>query len=165
VKKFNWTIKFDRMKAVGAIDLGTTSQRFIIFDEKLRHVATHQTDYTQISLNPGWTEQDPMEVLNVTIDCMKKALHSARNIHPELTISCLGITNQRETTLVWDKETGKPLHNAIVWHDTRTKDLVEKIIAKCGDKDVLRSKCGLPISTYFSALKLKWIIENVFQSL
>lgn len=101
-----------------------------------------------------------MEVYKVTLDCLEDSLKHAQNVHKDLKISSIGITNQRETTLVWDSETGLPLHNAIVWHDTRTKEVVEKLIKENG-QDCLRELCGLPISTYFSAVKLKWLLENV----
>lgn len=101
-----------------------------------------------------------MEVYKITLECIEKSISHAKNLHEDLKISTIGITNQRETTIVWDSETGLPLHNAIVWHDTRTKQIVDKLIKEKG-QDCLRDLCGLPISTYFSSVKLKWLLENV----
>jgi len=149
---------------IGIIDLGTTSTRFIIFDGTLTQISCCQLEHEQITLHPGWTEHDPLEIWKNTLTCIKNAVEA---LTVELStiqfqISCIGITNQRETTLVWSKSSGKPLHNAIVWNDTRTVELVEKCISTNKmNKDQLRSLTGLPISTYFSGLKLKWLIENV----
>ncbi|GJJ75318.1 glycerol kinase [Entomortierella parvispora] len=147
---------------VGAIDNGTTSSRFLIFDENGNLVIGHQLEYRQIFSQSGWVEQDPMDILGSVISCIEGALrkfklqgNDARNLKG------IGITNQRETTVVWDRNTGKPLHNAIVWSDTRTQDIVKKLAGPDeGGADALRDICGLPITTYFSAVKLRWLLEN-----
>ncbi|BAL81566.1 glycerol kinase GlpK [Caldisericum exile] len=145
-------------KFVGAIDQGTTSTRFIIFDRFGNPVEKSQIEHKQIFPKPGWVEHDPVEIWENTKFVIRDVIER-KGISP-CEIASIGITNQRETTIVWDKNTGKPFYNAIVWQDTRTKDGVEKLI-KDGFDDWFRIKTGLPISTYFSALKLKWILENV----
>lgn len=148
------------MKYIGSIDLGTTSTRFILYSsDKLVPVKSCNMEYTQIKPQPGWNEHDPIEVLETTKKCFKKVLKEAQ-VEPS-QLECIGITNQRETTIVWDSKTGKPLYNAIVWNDTRTSKLVSQLINKCGGKDALRERCGLPISTYFSGIKLRWMIDHI----
>ncbi|XP_064642243.1 glycerol kinase-like [Lineus longissimus] len=154
----------DRHPLVGAVDEGTSSTRFLIFDSKTAELLTyHQCEFPQIYPKEGWVEQDPIEILKAVYECIEKAVENlkALNIDPG-DIKTIGVTNQRETTVVWDKITGKPLHNAIVWLDLRTSSTVKKLLAKTPgeNKDYLRPKCGLPISTYFSALKLRWLIDN-----
>ncbi|KAF9384451.1 Glycerol kinase [Podila verticillata] len=147
---------------VGAIDNGTTSSRFLIFDEKGHLVIGHQLEYRQIYLHPGWVEQDPMDILSSVVACIDGALRKfGLQGHDIRKFKGIGITNQRETAVVWDRTTGKPLHNAIVWSDTRTKDIVTRL-AESSDKgaDALKEVCGLPITTYFSAVKLRWLLEN-----
>ncbi|XP_069114866.1 glycerol kinase 3-like [Argopecten irradians] len=120
-------------------------------------------DFDLLSRSQGWVEEDPIEILASVLTCMQKAVNNlnALNISPA-SIKTIGITNQRETTVVWDKLTGKPLYNAIVWLDMRTAGTVDILVNKTPqkDKDYLRPKCGLPITTYFSAVKLRWLIDN-----
>jgi glycerol kinase len=145
-----------------SIDLGTTSTRSLVFDEKLQVISSSQQEYTQYHENPGWTDQNPQEVLEKTLETVNTAILEAKQKYENCKIISIGITNQRETTLVWDKETGEALHNAIVWHDTRTSYIIDDLIKKNnGDKFTFQKKCGLPLSTYFSASKLKWLVENV----
>jgi len=145
-------------KYVAAIDQGTTSTRFIVFDHGGKVVAVDQKEHRQIFPKPGWVEHDPLEIWKNTLDVMNGAMQ-ARGI--ECTdITAIGITNQRETTVVWDKVTGKPVHNAIVWQDTRTDAICAKL-AKTGGQDRFRKKTGLPLATYFSGPKIKWILDNV----
>eukprot|EP00871_Galdieria_phlegrea_P005626 jgi/Galph1/6064/GphlegSOOS_G4725.1 len=144
---------------VGAVDQGTTSTRFMVFDRQGEPVAYHQVEHKQIYPQPGWVEHDPIEIINNTILCIDETVQKceAKGIQRS-QIKTIGITNQRETTVVWDKYTGKPLFNAIVWLDTRTRETCERLGK---DRDRFRSLCGLPVSTYFSGVKLRWIIDNV----
>ena len=143
---------------VAAIDQGTTSTRFIIFDHAGRIVAVDQQEHKQIYPRPGWVEHDPLEIWERTQEVMRAALSQAGIDSSEL--AAVGITNQRETTVVWEKATGKPVCNAIVWQDTRT-DAICNELAKNGGQDRLRAKTGLPLATYFSGPKIKWILDNV----
>ena len=143
---------------VGAIDQGTTSTRFMIFDRKAEVVASHQKEHQQIYPKPGWVEHDPMEIWERTQEVIRGAMEQAGIQAKDL--AAVGITNQRETTLVWNKKTGKPYHNAIVWQDTRTSRISHEL-AEDGGQDRFRGKTGLPLSTYFSGPKLKWLLENV----
>ena len=143
---------------VGAIDQGTTSTRFIVFDQKGDMVALAQKEHRQIYPQPGWVEHDPMEIIGNTRDVVAAALAKADLRASDL--AAVGITNQRETTILWDKKTGKPLCNALVWMDTRTAALVTNL-ARDGGQDRFRLKTGLPLATYFSGLKLRWILDNV----
>ncbi|KAF8932407.1 Glycerol kinase, partial [Dissophora ornata] len=147
---------------VGAIDNGTTSSRFLIFDEKGGLVIGHQLEYRQIFPQPGWVEQDPMDILDSVVTCIDAALRKFElQGHHIKNLKGMGITNQRETVVVWDKNTGKPLHNAIVWSDTRTKDIVRELTESSElGADALMQTCGLPITTYFSAVKLRWLLDN-----
>jgi len=145
-------------KYVAAIDQGTTSTRFIIFDHQGNIVAVDQKEHQQIYPKPGWVEHDALEIWSRTQEVIQGAL-SKGNISPK-DIAAIGITNQRETTVVWDKDTGKPIHNAIVWQDTRTDAIINEL-AKDGGQDRFRLKTGLPLSTYFSGPKLKWILDHV----
>lgn len=145
-------------KYVVAIDQGTTSTRCMLFDHEGKSVAVSQMEHEQIYPKPGWVEHDPLEIWARTQDVVKKALESA-NAKPE-DISAVGITNQRETTVVWDKTTGKPVYNAIVWQDTRTDKIVNEL-SKNGGQARFQAKVGLPLATYFSGPKVKWILENV----
>ncbi|HZL83423.1 MAG TPA: glycerol kinase GlpK [Candidatus Deferrimicrobium sp.] len=145
-------------KYVGAIDQGTTSTRFMIFDHAGQVIGIDQKEHEQIFPKPGWVEHDAMEVWAAVQAVIAGALAKA---HVDVKdLAAVGITNQRETTLVWDKNTGKPIHNAIVWQDTRT-DLICNELAKVGGQDRLRAKVGLPLATYFSGPKIKWILDNV----
>lgn len=150
---------------VGAIDEGTSSARFLVFVAETAEVLTfHQLDIKQICPQEGWVEQDPFEILHSTIECINVTVDNLRklDINPN-DIVATGITNQRETTLVWDPVTGEPLYNAIVWLDVRTKETVNKLIEQSREKNAecIKHLCGLPISTYFSGTKLRWLIDNV----
>ncbi len=143
---------------VGAIDQGTTSTRFLIFDRKGAIVGSAQKEHEQIYPRPGWVEHSASEIWRNTVSTIADALESARLTASDL--AAVGVTNQRETTLLWDRRTGEPLCNAIVWQDTRTDTLVSEL-GRDGGQDRLRGKTGLPLATYFSALKLRWLLENV----
>ncbi|WP_029003116.1 glycerol kinase GlpK [Azorhizobium doebereinerae] len=145
-------------KYVGAIDQGTTSTRFIVFDRKGRIVSTAQREHEQIYPRPGWVEHNPLEIWLNTRTVIFDALER-RGLSPS-DLAAVGVTNQRETALLWDRKTGEPLYNAIVWQDTRTDQLVARYAAE-GGQDRLRAKTGLPLATYFSGLKLHWILANV----
>ena len=145
-------------KYVGAVDQGTTSTRFMIFNHSGQVVGIHQLEHEQIYPKPGWVEHNPMEIWERTQQVIKGALEKAGIDASEL--AAIGVTNQRETTIVWDRKTGKPFYNAIVWQDTRTKDICDAL-AKDGGQDRFRAKVGLPLATYFSGPKIKWILENV----
>jgi len=145
-------------KYAAAIDQGTTSTRFMIFDHAGRVVSVDQKEHEQIYPKPGWVEHNPMEIWERTQAVIHGALAKA-NIAP-MDIAAVGITNQRETTVVWEKATGKPVYNAIVWQDTRTDEICNAL-AKDGGQDRFREKVGLPLATYFSGPKVKWILDNV----
>jgi glycerol kinase len=145
-------------KYVAAIDQGTTSTRFMIFDHAGKVIAVDQKEHEQIYPQPGWVEHDPMEIWERTRDVITGALAKG-NVAPD-DLAAVGVTNQRETTVVWDKETGKPVHNAIVWQDTRTANICAKL-AGDGGQNRFRRKVGLPLATYFSGPKIKWILDNV----
>ena len=149
----------DRMaRYVGAIDQGTTSSRFIVFDRRGAIKAIAQREHEQIFPKPGWVEHNPNEIWHNTKLVMRDALRQA-DIEPK-DLAAIGITNQRETTLIWDRTTGKPLHNALVWQDTRTDKMVAAF-AKAGGRDRFRALTGLPLASYFAGLKLKWLLDNV----
>ena len=141
-----------------AIDQGTTSTRFMIFDHKGAVVGIDQKEHEQIYPKPGWVEHDPMEIWQATQDVIKGAI--AKYKIDIKDIAACGITNQRETTVVWEKATGKPIHNAIVWQDTRTDKICNELAAD-GGQDRFREKVGLPLATYFSGPKVKWMLDNV----
>ncbi len=143
---------------VGAIDQGTTSTRFFVFDHDARVVAHHQMEHTQVLPRPGWVEHNPLEILERVRTVMATALSEARLTASDL--AALGITNQRETTVVWDRSTGLPYMNAIVWQDTRTDRAISEIERR-GGAPTVREKTGLPPATYFSAAKIQWILQNV----
>ena len=143
---------------VGALDQGTTSTRFMIFDHSGQVVAIDQKEHEQIYPRPGWVEHDPIEIWDRCVDVTRGALKKAGIAASDL--AAVGITNQRETAVVWDRKTGKPIHNAIVWQDTRTDQIVNEF-ARDGGQDRLRDKVGLPLATYFSGPKVKWMLENV----
>ncbi len=145
-------------KYVGAIDQGTTSTRFMVFDHAGRVVSMHQLEHEQIYPRPGWVEHDPLEIWERTQQVIRGALEKTRIAPTEL--AAIGVTNQRETTIVWDKRTGKPFYNAIVWQDTRTKAICDDL-AREGGQDRFRAQVGLPLATYFSGPKIKWILDNV----
>jgi len=145
-------------KYVGAVDQGTTSTRFVIFNRKGEMIAMDQVEHKQIYPKPDWVEHNPEEIKNNAFQVIKAAMQKA-NIHPE-ELAAIGITNQRETTVVWDRHTGKPYYNAIVWQDTRTNEICKRLAVN-GDMGCFREKVGLPLTTYFSGPKIKWILENV----
>jgi len=145
-------------KYVGALDQGTTSTRFMIFDHAGAVVAVDQKEHEQIYPKPGWVEHDANEIWTRCQDVIKGALAKAGIKATDL--AAVGITNQRETAVVWDRKTGKPVYNAIVWQDTRTADICAALAAD-GGSDRLRPKTGLPLATYFSGPKIKWILDNV----
>jgi glycerol kinase len=145
-------------KYVGAIDQGTTSTRFMVFDGAGRIVCVAQKEHRQIFPKPGWVEHDPAEIWRRTEEVIREAMEK-RRLKPA-DLAAIGITNQRETTLVWDWKSGKPITNAIVWQDTRVGEDVAEF-AKSGGQDRFRAQTGLPLSTYFSGLKLRWILKNV----
>lgn len=145
-------------KYVMALDAGTTSNRCILFTEKGEIASVAQKEFTQIFPKPGWVEHDANEIwstqLGVAVEAMSKI-----NAKPE-DIAAIGITNQRETTIIWDKETGEPIHNAIVWQCRRTSDYCDKL-REAGHVDMFRDKTGLVIDAYFSGTKVKWLLDNV----
>lgn len=143
---------------VGALDQGTTSTRFMIFDHSGGVVGIDQKEHEQIYPKPGWVEHDALEIWTRCQEVIKGALQKTGLKASDL--AAVGITNQRETAVVWDKTTGKPVHNAIVWQDTRT-DTICNELAKDGGQDRFRAKVGLPLATYFSGPKVKWLLENV----
>ena len=142
----------------GALDQGTTSTRFMIFDHSGKVVGIDQKEHEQIYPKPGLVEHDPMEIWQRSEDVITGGLKKAKIKASDL--AAVGITNQRETTVVWEKSSGKPVYNAIVWQDTRT-DKICNDLAKDGGQDRFRSKVGLPLATYFSGPKIKWILDNV----
>jgi glycerol kinase len=143
---------------LGAIDQGTTSTRFIVFDRSGRIVSCEQREHAQIYPRPGWVEHDAEEIWRRTQEVIASALEQRALTASDL--AAVGITNQRETTVLWDRRTGQPIHNAIVWQDTRVADDVAAL-AREGGQDRFRARTGLPLSTYFSALKIRWMLENV----
>ena len=142
---------------VGAIDQGTTGTRFMVFDHSGQVVANAYEKHEQIYPEPGWVEHDAQEIWENTKDVMTKGLADA-GIDAE-QLEALGVTNQRETTVLWDAHTGKPIHNAIVWQDRRTTDRVEELVDE-GWKDTIREKTGLEVDAYFSGTKAEWLLEN-----
>jgi glycerol kinase len=144
-------------KYVGAIDQGTTSSRFIVFDQQGSIIAVAQKEHAQIYPQPGWVEHSPVEIARNTDEVIAAALHKGKLTARDLV--AVGITNQRETTVVWDRS-GAPVHNALVWQDTRVDPLVA-FYAGQGGKDRFRAATGLPLASYFSGLKLKWVLDNV----
>ena len=145
------------MTYIGALDQGTSSTRFMIFDAEARVIASHQLEHKQILPNPGWVEHDGAEIWMRTQEVIEGALSKAGIKATELT--AIGITNQRETTIAWDVTTGKPLHNALVWQDTRTAELMDNLSQS--QKELIIHRTGLAIAPYFSASKMKWLIQNV----
>ncbi|MGJ7440156.1 glycerol kinase GlpK [Aquipuribacter sp. MA13-6] len=143
---------------VGAVDQGTTSSRFMIFDHGGNERGKYQLEHEQILPQAGWVEHNPVEIWERTSSVIKTALNRAGLTGSDL--AALGITNQRETTVVWDRRTGRPYYNAIVWQDTRTDRIASKL-DRDGRGDVIRQKAGLPPATYFSGGKIQWILENV----
>uniref|UniRef100_A0A673C2G4 glycerol kinase n=1 Tax=Sphaeramia orbicularis TaxID=375764 RepID=A0A673C2G4_9TELE len=150
---------------VAAIDQGTSSTRFLVFNSKTSELLSHhQVEIKQSFPKEGWVEEDPKEILQSVYECMERTCEKLTQLNIDISnIKAIGVTNQRETTIVWDKETGEPLYNAIVWLDLRTQSTVEHLINKTPgrNKNHLKHKTGLPISTYFSAVKLRWLMDNV----
>ena len=141
-----------------SLDQGTTSSRALIFDSNAHVIASRQEEFRQIYPEPGWVEHDPMEILNSQISVLKGVIERGK-ISPS-DIKAIGITNQRETTIVWDKLTGRPVYNAIVWQCRRTSEYCSSL-ADEGYSEIIREKTGLVIDSYFSATKVRWILENV----
>uniref|UniRef100_A0A3B3Q7U3 glycerol kinase n=1 Tax=Paramormyrops kingsleyae TaxID=1676925 RepID=A0A3B3Q7U3_9TELE len=150
---------------VAAIDQGTSSTRFLVFNAKTAELLSHhQVEIKQSFPKEGWVEEDPKEILHSVYECMERTCEKMTQLNIDISnIKAIGVTNQRETTLIWDKMTGEPLYNAIVWLDLRTQSTVERLISKTPgrNKNHLKHKTGLPISTYFSAVKLRWLLDNV----
>jgi len=153
-------------KYVAAIDQGTTSTRCILFDHAGNIVAVDQKEHEQIYPKPGWVEHDAMEIWERTQRVIREALEKSGADVAD--IAAIGVTNQRETAVVWERETGRPVHNAIVWQDTRTDAICNELVDSGGastslgtGQDRLRAKTGLPLATYFSGPKIKWILDNV----
>ena len=143
---------------VAAVDQGTTSTRFMVFDARGNVVAVDQKEHRQIFPRPGWVEHDPLEIWERTREVIQGALQRFNIKRTDL--AAVGITNQRETTLVWNRRTGQPYYNAIVWQDTRT-DITCNTLAQEGGQDRFRPKTGLPLATYFSGPKIQWLLDNV----
>jgi glycerol kinase len=143
---------------IGAIDQGTTSTRFLILDRTGNLVAASQKEHRQIYPQPGWVEHDPDEIWLRTREVIAEALQQ-RGLQAR-DLAAVGITNQRETTVLWNRQTGRPLHNALVWQDTRVGDAVAEM-ARAGGLDRFRGATGLPLSTYFSSLKIRWLLDHI----
>src|SRR5690348_9480168 len=143
---------------VGALDQGTTSTRFMVFDQNGKTCASAQKEHRQIYPKPGWVEHDPDEIWTRTREVIGEAMAQGQ-LRPA-DLAGIGITNQRETTVVWERKTGRPLHNALVWQDMRVADAVSEF-SRDGGPDRFRRKTGLPLSTYFSGLKLRWLLNCV----
>ncbi len=145
-------------KYVGAIDSGTTSTRFMLFDRSGAIVAYDQREHRQIFPQSGWVEHDPLEIWERTQQVIATTLDKA-DVHPE-EIAAIGVTNQRETTVLWDRETGEPIHNAIVWQDTRTAGICREL-EEAGHGPLFHRRTGLPLATYFSGPKIRWLLDHV----
>ena len=145
-------------KYILTIDQGTTSTRAIIFDDKSQVVGLKQMEFLQICPHSGWVEHNPEEIWETTYQVIKGALNSSNLKLSD--ISGIAITNQRETTIIWDKKTGKPVYNAIVWQSRQSQDICDELINR-GYSDFIQAKTGLIINPYFSASKIKWIFDNV----
>ena len=146
------------MKYILALDQGTTSSRAIIFDKKGNIISVAQKEFTQYFPKPGWVEHDPLEIWYTQAGVSAEAI-AKKGLNIE-NIAAIGITNQRETVVVWNKTTGKPVYNAIVWQDKRTSSYCDEL-KKQGKNDIIREKTGLVIDSYFSGTKVKWILDNV----
>jgi len=143
---------------LGALDQGTTSTRFIVFDRNAKVVSMAQQEHQQIYPRPGWVEHDPEEIWRSTQQVIAQAMQQ-RGLRSS-DLAAVGITNQRETTILWNQKTGRPAYNAIVWQDTRVEDAVAAF-SHDGGQDRFRQKTGLPLATYFSGLKIRWILNHV----
>ena len=145
-------------KYAAAVDQGTTGTRFMVFSHDGKVVSSEYLEHEQIYPQPGWVEHNPMEIWDKTQQVIKGAM--AKKAITADEISGIGVTNQRETTVVWDKKTGNPVHNAIVWQDTRTRDICQKLIDEKFEP-VVKRKTGLVVATYFSGPKIQWILDHV----
>jgi len=145
-------------KLILSIDQGTTSSRSILFDLNGKKIFSSQYEFRQIFPNLGWVEHNPEEIWKVTLRTIKEAIKKSKRL--KFKIISIGITNQRETTILWDKNTGKPVYNAIVWQDRRTNKICENL-KKRKLENLFRYKTGLFIDPYFSATKVKWILDNI----
>src|SRR5881275_1402813 len=143
---------------IGALDQGTTSTRFMVFDSAGQVVSVAQREHRQIYPQPGWVEHDPEEIWRAARDVMQETTAARGLTAPDF--AAIGITNQRETTVVWNRTTGKPISNAIVWQDRRTSDYCQSLVKKGEDKKI-REKTGLITDAYFSATKIKWILDHI----
>src|SRR5690606_13599143 len=141
-----------------SLDQGTTSSRAILFNKQGEVVSIAQKEFNQIYPSPGWVEHNPLEIWSTQLGVATEAVSKA-GLQPS-QIAAIGITNQRETTVVWDRRTGKPIFNAIVWQDRRTASFCDQLKLE-GHEDLIRDKTGLLIDSYFSATKIRWILENV----
>src|SRR6185369_12039650 len=146
------------MRHVLALDQGTTSSRAIIFDEAGNAVASAQREFQQHYPQPGWVEHDPDEIFRSQRDCARQVLRES-GLTAEAIVTC-GITNQRETTLVWDRQTGQPIHRAIVWQDRRTAPFCQEL-KDVGAESLVRERTGLVLDPYFSGTKIAWILDNI----
>ncbi|XP_008053562.1 glycerol kinase 2-like, partial [Carlito syrichta] len=149
---------------VGSVVQGTSSTRFLVFNSKTSELLSHhQVELTQEFPREGWVEQDPKEILQSVYECMARTCEKLRDLNVDTSsIKAVGVSNQRETTVIWDRLTGEPLYNAVVWLDLRTQATVEALSKKIpGNNNFVKSKTGLPLSTYFSAVKLRWMLDNV----
>jgi len=142
---------------VGALDQGTTSTRFMVFDRGGNEISRHQLEHQQILPQPGWVEHDPLEIAARSDEVIARAMRNA-NI-TAVDLAAIGVTNQRETTIVWNPKTGQPWYNAIVWQDTRTDRIINALPEKAAE--LIRARTGLPPATYFSGAKIQWILDNV----
>lgn len=142
---------------VGALDQGTTSTRFMVFDRGGNEISRHQLEHQQILPQPGWVEHDPLEIAARSDEVIARAMRNANLTAADL--AAIGVTNQRETAIVWNPKTGQPWYNAIVWQDTRTDRIINALPER--DEQLIRSRTGLPPATYFSGAKIQWILDNV----
>ncbi|XP_036994438.2 glycerol kinase 2 [Artibeus jamaicensis] len=149
---------------VGAVVQGTNSSRFLVFNAKTaKPLAHHQVELTQEFPKEGWVEQDPKEIIQCSYECIERTCEKLNEMNIDLSnIKAIGVCNQRETTIIWDKLTGEPLYNAVAWLDLRAQSTVDKLSKQIpGNNNFVKSKTGLPLSTYFSAVKLRWLLDNV----
>lgn len=151
----------DQTQYIAALDQGTNSARVIVFSDTADPVASHQIDLNQIYPNPGWVEHDPRELVEASKQCLVEVAKQLKSKNISLdAVKALGISNQRETSILWDKTTGEPVYNAIVWSDIRTEQLVEKLKEE-PLADRIHELCGLPLNPYFAALKVRWMLDEV----
>ena len=145
-------------KYIMALDAGTTSNRCILFDEAGRMCSVAQREFTQYFPKPGWVEHDALDIWYTTLEVSRTAMQKLGVTADD--IAAIGITNQRETTVIWDRETGEPIYNAIVWQCRRTADIIDSLV-RSGKTDIIRAKTGLVPDAYFSGSKIKWLLDNV----